>query len=121
MQNFDDLTVREVTIPAGKTITAEELERAELALFSLLHSYKEYQLKEELRLLMNNLGEKYPGTYIILDHDLMSPAELFKILDAADTIGAFLLNRLEKYVQHRADTGDPEAAEDLKSIFEIRG
>ena len=58
------------------------------------------------------------GTSITMEK--LERAEWFKILDAADTIRTFLLNRLENHVKRRADTGDPEAAEDLKNIFQIR-
>ena len=119
MQNIEDLTIRDAEIRAGVSITEEELDRSEQALFKLLQSYSEQELKEELRLLMNELSEKYPADkFIILNDELMRPAELYKVIDASNTLLSFLMERKKNRLKRRAQNGDQDAIWELHNIFD---
>ncbi len=118
MKPIDDLTLKQVVLPSGHSISKDELEVAERALLKLLHSYTEEELKPKLRNTLQTEIEKAsePEAAFLLDYNLMKPAELYQLINASQLLGQYLCRHIESSVERRAAEGDPEAIKDLALI-----
>ena len=113
MKNIDNLTIEQVVVPAGRSLSAAELDQAERALFHLVYNYKEQRLKIDLRQLLHTQSEKHTHVvdgeadvgFIILNDELMQPAELFRMIDAAETLTRYL----ERRISRRLERGGSDA------------
>ncbi len=119
MKSIDDLTLKQVEVPYGRSISKDELEVAERALLMLLSSYKENVLKPKLRVLLQEEFENTsePEATFLLDYNLMKPAELYQLINASQLLGKYLVGHIRISVERRAANGDPEAISDLDKIF----
>ena len=119
MKSIDDLTIKQVQIPAGRSISKDDLEIAERALLKLLHSYTEEVMKPNLRCMLQREIEQHPESpesAFLLDYNLMKPAELYQLINAAQILGKYLFKREYQRIERRAANGDPEAIEDLECL-----
>lgn len=115
MKTIDDLTLEQVVIPSGRSISRDELEVAERALLKLLHSYTEAELKPKLRNTLQKEIEKVsePEAAFLLNYNLMKPAELYQLINASQLLGKYLIRHIESSIERRAAEGDSEAIKDL--------
>lgn len=111
MKAIDDLTIQQVMVPVGRSVTEDELDVAERALLTLLHRWETETLKPKLRgTLRREIEREYA---FITDYDLMRPAELYQLINAAQLLSKYLLDRSYRRIERRAAVGDPEALKDL--------
>lgn len=118
MKPIDDLTLKQVEIPCGRSISKDDLEIAERALLKLLHSYTEEELKPKLRITLQKEIKRAsnPDAAFLLNYDLMKPAELYQLINASQLLGKYLFKREYHRIELRAAKGDPEAIEDLECL-----
>lgn len=116
MKQIDDLTMKQVKIPAGRSVTDDDLDIAERALATLLSCYTDEVLKRDLRIMLLREVNTHEESAFLLDHDLMKPAELYRLISAAQLLEKHLFNRSYRRIERRAAEGDPEAIKDLALI-----
>ncbi len=116
MKDIDHLTIKQVRVPTGRTITEVELEDAERALQTLLYNYTEEILKPELRIKLRKEFEVSSDYAFLMDYDLMKPAELYQLINAAQLLGKYLFKRNYHRIELKATKGDPEAIQDLEFL-----
>lgn len=118
MKVIDDLTLKQVVIPSGQSISKDELEVAERALLKLLGSYTDEVLKQNLRNTLQKEIEKIsePEAAFLLDYNLMKPAELYQLIAASQLLCRHLVLHIESSISRRAYKGDPEAIDDLAAL-----
>lgn len=116
MKPIDDLTIKQVAIPHGRSISKDDLEIAERALLELLHSYTEEELKPKLRITLQAELERAsnPDAAFLLDYNLMKPSELYQLINASQILGKYLCRHIESSIERRAISGDAEAIKDLE-------